>query len=158
MRALTNNLFTTNCTTLWYESMWTIQVRVYLRTYEDHKSQYSMVYRYQYLATSVLWLYYEYFFCFRLLCSLASKALQLLPLWKALLYYLFLRYRTSIFLLKRMRWEFRILLHWFVLVDTRPHPAVQRCPDAKTDFDGKDLFNVAQAEQSISGSKGRFLL
>ena len=52
MRALTNNLFT-NCTTLQYESMWTIQVRVYLRTYE---SLYSMVYRFQYLATSVLWL------------------------------------------------------------------------------------------------------
>ena len=40
-----------------------------------------------------------------------------------------------------------------MLVDTRPYPAVQRCPDAKTDFDGKDLFNVAQAVHSISGSK-----
>ena len=43
----------TNCMMLWYESMWTIQVRVYLRTYEDHESQYSVLYRYQYLATSV---------------------------------------------------------------------------------------------------------
>ena len=34
MRALTNNLFT-NCTTLRYESMWTIQVPVYLQTYES---------------------------------------------------------------------------------------------------------------------------
>ena len=32
MRALTNNLFT-NCMTLWYESMWTRQGRVYLLTY-----------------------------------------------------------------------------------------------------------------------------
>ena len=39
-----------------------------------------------------------------------------------------------------------------MLVDTRPYPAVQRCPDAKTVFDGKDLFNVAQAVHSISGS------
>ena len=50
VRALTNNHFT-NCMTLQYESMWTIQVQVYLRAYE---SLYSMVYRYQYLATSVL--------------------------------------------------------------------------------------------------------
>ena len=48
-------------------------------------------------------------------------------------------------LLKRKRGEFLILLIWFVLVDMRPYPAVRRCPDAKTDFDRKDLFNVAQA-------------
>ena len=36
-----------------------------------------------------------------------------------------------------------------MLVDTRPYPAVRRSPDAKTDFDGKDLFNVAQAVHSI---------
>ena len=42
-----------------------------------------------------------------------------------------------------------ILLIWVVLVDTHPYPAVHRCPDAKTDFDGKDLFNVAQAVHSI---------
>ena len=51
----------TNCTTLRYESMWTRQGRVYLLTYWDHESQYSVLYRYQYLATSVLWLHYEYF-------------------------------------------------------------------------------------------------
>ena len=32
------------------------------------------------------------------------------------------------------------------------YPAVWRCPDAKTNFDGKDLFNVVQAVHSISGS------
>ena len=36
-----------------------------------------------------------------------------------------------------------------MLVDTHPYPAVRRCPDAKTDLDGKDLFNVAQAVHSI---------
>ena len=30
-----------------------------------------------------------------------------------------------------------------------PYPAVWRCPDAKTDFDGKDLFNMVQAVHSI---------
>ena len=56
-------------------------------------------------------------------------------------------------LLKRKRGEFLILLHWFVLVDMHPYPAVWRCPDAKTDLDGKDLFNVVQAVHSLSGSK-----
>ena len=54
--------------------------------------------------------------------------------------------------------NFLSLLIWVVLVDTHPYPAVQRCPDAKTDLDGKDLFNVAQAVRSLSGSKDRFLL
>ena len=54
--------------------------------------------------------------------------------------------------LKRKRGEFLILLVWFVLDDTCPYPAVWRCPDAKPDFDGKYLFNVAQAVHSLSGS------
>ena len=46
---------------------------------------------------------------------------------------------------------FLSLLIWVVLVDTHPYPAVRRCPDAKTDLDRKDLFNVAQAVHSLSG-------
>ena len=54
--------------------------------------------------------------------------------------------------------NFLILLIWVVLVDMCPYPAVRRCPDAKTDLDGKYLFNVAQAVHSLSGSMDRFLL
>ena len=54
--------------------------------------------------------------------------------------------------------KFRLLLIWVVLVDTHPYPAVWRCPDAKTDLDGKVLFNVVQAVHTLSGSKDRFLL
>ena len=54
--------------------------------------------------------------------------------------------------------NFLILLIWVVLVDTCPYHAVWRYPDAKTDEDGKDLFNVAQAVHSLSGSKDRFRL
>ena len=53
--------------------------------------------------------------------------------------------------------NFLILLFWVVLIDTHPYPAVRRCPDAKIDDDGKDLFNVVQAVRSLSGSKDRFL-
>ena len=54
--------------------------------------------------------------------------------------------------------NFLILIIWVVLVDTHLYPAIWRCPDAKTDEDGKDLFIVAQAVHSHSGSKDRFLL
>ena len=59
VRALTNNLFT-NCRTLQYESMWTRRERVYLLTYWDHESQYLVYISINILATSVLWLHYEY--------------------------------------------------------------------------------------------------
>ena len=41
-------------TTLRYESMWTRQGRVYLRTYENHESQYSVYIGINILASSVL--------------------------------------------------------------------------------------------------------
>ena len=52
---------------------------------------------------------------------------------------------------RRREENFLNLLIWVVLVDTHPYPAVWRCPDAKTDEDGKYLFNVVQAVHSLSG-------
>ena len=64
IRACTHEQTHTNCTTLRYESMWTRQGRVYLLTYWDHESQYSVYIGINILATSVLWLHYVYiFFC-----------------------------------------------------------------------------------------------
>ena len=54
--------------------------------------------------------------------------------------------------------NFLFLLIQILLVDMHLYPAVRRCPDAKTDFIGKYLFNVAQAVHSLSGQKKRFLL
>ena len=45
--------------------------------------------------------------------------------------------------------KFLILLIWVVLVDTHLYSDIWRCPDAKTDLDGKGLFNVAQAVHTI---------
>jgi len=54
--------------------------------------------------------------------------------------------------------NFLISLIWVVLVDTHLYPAVWRCPDAKTDEDRKNLFNVVQAVHSLSGSMDRLVL
>ena len=86
--------------------------------------------------------------------SLASKTLLLLPLWKtsaSILEGLFSP--LSIFRVDAIGEEgrrvFLFYLFWVVLVDTHPYPAVHWRPDAKTNFDGKDLFDVAQAVHPI---------